>query len=77
MPQITIPKNQHLKEGELMEVIISSRVGDVSVWLKSKTVTSSASYDESWNTRDFSRGVHGFHGINDDLQLLVHLLEDR
>lgn len=75
MPQIVIPKNQCPKEGEFMEIRVISRVGEVSVYLKAKGNTSSASYDESWNTRDFDRCVHGFHGINDDLELLVHLLE--
>lgn len=75
MAKITIPANQFCKEGELMQIHIESRVCAFDVYLKAKARTSSASYDESWLTSEFNRKIHGFSGINDDLEALVHLIE--
>lgn len=67
MPIITIPKNQYPKKGEFMKVLVN----DAPIYLQATRMTSSASYDEVWNSKDFDPTIHGFGGIIDPLTSLI------
>lgn len=74
MAKITIPANQHCLAGEFIRVHIEGRVTAFDVYLLSSKNTSTALYDEIFDTSEYDRRRHGFAGIQDDLQQLVHEL---
>ncbi len=72
MAKIIIPQNQIAKAGEMIELIINNTF---IIHIKSISDTSTASYNEVFNSDEFNRSRHGFTGINDTLEQLCKILK--